>query len=425
MANKTKKEADRRKLTESILNKLTAQEKRYKVWDTVNPGLLVEVMPTGRKVFRLYYRQSGKVKWAVIGQYGSITLSQARDQAKKLSGKTADGIDLVKEKRAKAKKAIQNKHIILRHFIEHKYKPWVLANRKSGMRTIDTIYRYFDDLLDKRMDEITQWQMTKWQTQEKKRGLKESTINRNLTALRGILTKAVEWDVLPTTPLSKVKNLKIISDDRIRYLDNDEESRLLNALKERQTEGVTGRESANEWRESRGYEQWSEIEGYIDHLEPIVILALNTGMRRGEIFQLVWGNVDFNKRIVTVSAATAKSSKTRHIPLNDEAFNILSEWKNQVKHSKDNLVFPNPQTGKPLTTIKTSWKVLMTKAKILEFRFHDCRHTFASKLVMAGIDLNTVRELLGHGDIKMTLRYAHLAPEHKAQAVALLNTGTR
>ena len=425
MTKKTKKEADRRKLTEAILDKLSAQEKRYKVWDTVTPGLLVEIMPTGRKIFRLYYRQSGKVKWAVIGQYGSITLSKARDLAKKQLGKTADGVDLVDQKRTEARKAKQDKNIILRHFLEHKYKPWVLANRKSGQNTLNTVNKYFDFLLDKRMDEITQWQITKWQTQEKKRGLKEGTINRILTALRGVLTKAVEWDILTQTPLSKVKNLKIVDDNRIRHLDKDEETRLYKALRDRQKEGVTGRDSANVWRESRGYEKKPEIEGYIDHLEPIIILALNTGMRRGEIFNLTWGNVDFNKRIVTVSAATAKSSKTRHIPLNNEALDMLKKWKEQVSHEKTDLVFPNPKTGKPLTTIKTAWGVLMSNAKIHDFRFHDCRHTFASKLVMAGIDLNTVRELLGHGDIKMTLRYAHLAPEHKAQAVALLNTGTR
>ncbi len=420
-----KKIADRRKLSEAIIDKLAPKEKRYKVWDTFNPGLLIEIMPTGRKIFRVYYRQAGKVKWSVIGKYGSITLSRARDLAKKQLGKTADGVDLVEAKRTEARKAIQDKNIILRHFIEHKYKPWVLTNRKSGQSTLNTIDKYFDDLLDMRMDEITQFRIVNWQTKEKKRGLKEGTINRILTTLRGVLTKAVEWDILDKTPLSKVKNLKIIDDARIRFLNKDEYACLYNALQARQEEGASGRESANEWREDRGYKLFPTIDGYVDHLEPIVILALHTGMRRGEIFHLTWNNVDFNKRILTVSAATAKSSKTRHIPLNDEAYNALKKWQKQAIQNKDNLVFLNPKTDKPLTSIKTAWKVLMDNAKITDFRFHDCRHTFASNLVMAGIDLNTVRELLGHGDIKMTLRYSHLAPEHKAQAVALLNTGTR
>ena len=84
-------------------------------------------------------------------------------------------------------------------------------------------------------------------------------------------------------------------------------------------------------------------------------------------------------------------------------------------------MFPGPGV-EPMRDIKTAWSSLMTAAKIDGFRFHDCRHHFASRLVQAGVDLNTVRELLGHGDIRMTLRYSHLAPEHKAAAVAKLVT---
>ena len=83
---------------------------------------------------------------------------------------------------------------------------------------------------------------------------------------------------------------------------------------------------------------------------------------------------------------------------------------------KDGLVFPN-KNNQPFNNVKRSWTSVLEKANITQFRWHDLRHHFASKLVMAGVDLNTVRELLGHSDIKMTLRYAHLAPEHKINAV--------
>jgi site-specific recombinase XerD len=83
-------------------------------------------------------------------------------------------------------------------------------------------------------------------------------------------------------------------------------------------------------------------------------------------------------------------------------------------------VFAGASPDEPLTDVKKAWASLMKRAKLTAFRFHDLRHTFASKLVMAGVDLNTVRELLGHSDITMTLRYAHLAPEHKANAVERL-----
>lgn len=115
--------------------------------------------------------------------------------------------------------------------------------------------------------------------------------------------------------------------------------------------------------------------------------------------------------------ASAKSGLTRHIPLNDEAVRVLRAW--QPCSGSDVLVFPGP-SGEAMTTLKTAWSKLATAAGLKAFTFHDLRHTFASKLVQAGVDLNTVRELLGHADIRMTLRYAHLAPEHTAAAVAKL-----
>ena len=109
-------------------------------------------------------------------------------------------------------------------------------------------------------------------------------------------------------------------------------------------------------------------------------------------------------------AAAAKSGKSRHIPLNNEAMMVLEQWQRQQPAGR---LFP-------VRSFKTAWGALMAAAEIDGFRWHDMRHDFASKLVMAGVDLNTVRELMGHADLKMTLRYAHLAPAHLAEAVAKL-----
>ncbi len=161
---------------------------------------------------------------------------------------------------------------------------------------------------------------------------------------------------------------------------------------------------------------------FADYLKPMVLLARNTGMRRGELFALTWENVSVKEKLVTVEGVTAKSGSTRHISLNNEALGVLIDWRNQSDGNK--LVFPNPNTGKKFDNIKKSWATLIKLAGIKEFRFHDLRHHFASSLVMKGQDLNTVRELLGHSDLSMTLRYAHLAPEHKAAAVALIDWPT-
>jgi integrase len=121
---------------------------------------------------------------------------------------------------------------------------------------------------------------------------------------------------------------------------------------------------------------------------------------------------------LTIEGELAKSGKTRHIPLNKEALHTLQSWYQQCS-THSNLVFSN-KLGNSLKNTKKTWMGLLKNAGIQNFRWHDMRHHFASRLVMAEVDLNTVRELLDHSDIKMTLRYAHLAPEHKAQAVEKL-----
>lgn len=118
-------------------------------------------------------------------------------------------------------------------------------------------------------------------------------------------------------------------------------------------------------------------------------------------------------RYLTILSENAKSKNKRTIPLNKTVYNMLSIWKTQNPEAE--LIFE--KNGKPIDTYQYQWEMLLKDANIENFRFHDLRHHFASKLVKAQVDLNAVRELLGHADLKMTLRYAHLAPEHKTHAV--------
>jgi integrase len=206
-----------------------------------------------------------------------------------------------------------------------------------------------------------------------------------------------------------------------------EETRLRLVLAARDDERWEKREKANAWRRERGYKEWP-VES--DHLTPIVLLALNTGLRKGEIFNLTWADINLVTALLTVRGEGAKSSQTRYVPLNAEAVTVLRTWHAASGHT--GRVFPGSPERRPsgdthpgddnapLDDVKKSWLPIVRDAKLENFTFHDLRHTFASKLVMAGVDLNTVRELLGHADLKMTLRYAHLAPEHKAVAVAKL-----
>lgn len=149
-----------------------------------------------------------------------------------------------------------------------------------------------------------------------------------------------------------------------------------------------------------------------------MLLALNTGLRRGELFGLRWCDINFTAGILTVTATSAKSGQTRRIPLNAEAHSVLSDWRQRGQG--DGLVFPGNGGGR-LGNINKSWGGVVAAVGLADFRFHDLRHTFASRLVQAGVDLNTVRELLGHRDIAMTLRYGHLSPDNLRSAVNRIN----
>ena len=154
-----------------------------------------------------------------------------------------------------------------------------------------------------------------------------------------------------------------------------------------------------------------------DYLKPIVITALHTGMRKTEILKLKWKQADMKNGFINLS--DTKSGKRRSISIS-ETLNIT--LKSIARRLDIQYVFFNPKTGKHYNDIKKAFNRACDKAKITDFRFHDLRHTFASQLLMGGGDLVALKEILGHSDIKMTLRYAHLASAHMKEAVNILNS---
>ena len=238
-------------------------------------------------------------------------------------------------------------------------------------------------------------------------------------ALKAALSKAVEWGLVEPHPLAKVKPSKVDTKAVVRFLSDDEERRLRSALDARDRRLREQRAKWNEYRQKyRKGAVLPELGHFGDHLQPVVLLAVNTGLRRGELFSLTWVDVDLGRAILTIRGHTAKSGTTRHVPLNAEALDVLRRWKAQTG-AQGNLVFP-AEDGERLNNVRKSWAGVLKAAGIRDFRFHDLRHHFASRLVMAGVDLYVVKELLGHSSIQMTERYSHLAPEHKAAAVARL-----
>jgi integrase len=140
-------------------------------------------------------------------------------------------------------------------------------------------------------------------------------------------------------------------------------------------------------------------------------------MRKGEILGLKWDNVDLKHRFILLDKT--KNGDRREIPINDTLRGIFQGIARRLDVP---YVFFDQSTGKAIQDVKRSFSSACRRAGIRDFHFHDMRHTFASHLVMAGIDITTVKELLGHKTLTMTLRYAHLAPSHKVNAVDILDS---
>jgi len=249
--------------------------------------------------------------------------------------------------------------------------------KKSWQRDVLSIEKLRSFFQEKYLYEITPLGIEKYK-EKRVQEVKPATVNRELACLKTLFNKAIEWGKLEFNPMKRVKLLKE-NNQRIRYLEEDEIKRL--------------------------------IENCSDHLRPIVLLALNTGMRRGEILNLKWDDIDFRQKIIYIR--NSKSGEKREIPMNDIVITTLQQMK---KISCGPYVFTNKE-GRPFQKVYKGFKAALRRAGINNFTFHDLRHTFASHLVMNGADLKTVQELLGHKTFNMTLRYAHLSPDYKRKAV--------
>lgn len=425
------------KLTSKLVESLKPREKPYNVVDSELRGFLVRVEPSGVKSYFARYRVNGRQTQMKIADAAVKTPAEARDKAKKAMGEAVDGKDPATEKRAR-------RIHMLGAYLDKEYGPKYLAHKKSGGASYKRIKSCFKDFLMRKLDDPTLHNaLVNWRSRRLSDGKDPATVNRDLGTLRTAFSWAVEQGLIKANPMQKIKPLKLDKNPNVRYLDEQEERRLLDALDTREERIRAGRDSFNLWRRERGLEPLPDLRRYAfaDYLKPMVLLSLCTGMRRGEVFNLEWADVDLDRSTVTVRGAVAKTGTTRHIPLNDLAIGTLRGWRAQTDGA--GLVFPahsrkatkapadddtpswvdatrkRAKTPGAFDNVNTAWRMLLDKdhANISAFRWHDMRHHFASKLVMAGVDLNTVRDLLGHTDLKMTVRYAHLAPQAKAAAV--------
>ena len=214
------------------------------------------------------------------------------------------------------------------------------------------------------------------------------TVNRYLGAISHAFTIAVkDWGWIDDNPCRRVRRAAEPR-GRMRFLDRAERDALLSAC----------RASTHQ------------------HLYPLVVLAVSTGARRGELLGLRWPNVDLARKVIRLDQT--KNGDRRSLPLSGLALEAIREL-HRLRRLDTDLVFP-PRRGKR-SAIRRSWDLAVAQAGIEEFRFHDLRHTAASYMAMSGATLAEIAEVLGHRTLAMVKRYSHLSTEHVAGVVARMN----
>jgi integrase len=382
-------------------------QKPYEVRAEKPMGLLLRVQPSG---VRTFYVQVGRGRRVRIGPAGTYTLKTAEEQAKRI---------ILNPEQATALKS--GAALNLGEYLDEHYTEHAKAKLKNGEVSVARVKATWKPLLNKRITDINANEVDKLRNKRINTGVRPATVNRDVAALSGVLAHWVKNNKGAIHPLAELESLKVADDETIRYLTVDESTRLRKALADRDTRVATGRTNANKWRTERGYELMPEITGYCDHMTPMTLLSLNTGIRQGEMFSLLWSAVDMDRKTLTILASHSKGAKTRTIPLNGEAYAVLSTIKAK---NATGLVFKSPVTGGRFTNVKKAWAEITAAAEIPDLRWHDLRHDFASQLVMRGVPLFTVQQLMGHSNPKMTMRYAKLAPGNLADAVNMLIQGS-
>ena len=341
-----------------------------KTWTYPFGSVYLRLTKTGKERWYIYYRVDGRRVRKVVRN------AQSRaDALKALHVEVADAF------RGKHGFKKEMRRMKFKDFAEEYIENYAKVNKRSWQDDV-----YCIGIINKRLgssyiDALKSLDIERFKSERLKKGISKSRINRYIALLKRMFNLAIDWRYLEENPAKKVKLYSEKDNLKERILTKEEEKRLL--------------------------EESSE------HLKPIILTALYSGLRRGEVLSLKWNQIDFSRR--TIRAEKTKSCKIRIIPINNLLFQELTRLK---EHSgKSDYVFLNPKTRKPLKEVKTAFNAAVRRAGISGVRFHDLRHTFASRLVEKGVDLITVKELLGHHSVVITQRYTHSNSEQKRKAV--------
>lgn len=341
------------------------------------PGFIVEITPRGTRTYALKYKSKyGKQKQLKLGNASAITCDQARKLAKKAYGEANAGKDPAEER------AVIRRMLTIAELAE-RYLEYVRTYKRSH----DIDERYLRNHVvpkfgKKHLNELEQPDILNWlESKRKKDGYAQATVNRWQVILCHMYKMAKRWG-LPGAEINPLEGVpqKACENQIERFLSKEETQRLLEAVDA----------SPN------------------TQLGAIVRLLLLTGCRKRELLDARWSEIDMDRRVWRIPMERAKTSKTRHVPLSDQAVEVLKSLR---RWDGCEWVVPNPDTMKPYCSIHFAWNKARKAAGLSDVRVHDCRHSFASWLVEAGYSLYVVSKALGHASSRTTERYAHVADE--------------
>lgn len=314
------------------------------------------------------------------GTIGPVSKTVAKEVLARKKAEVAEGRYAAPEKKPSPR---------LHDFIEEYFAYYRTTSRPRSVIRHETSWHAVRPVLGgKKLEEISPFDLERYRRGRKQEGRSDVTINRDLAFLRHVFSMAMTWGRATTNPVKQVRFARE-NTGRVRMLSREEEIRLL---------AHCG-----------------------PQLTPLVLATLHTGFRASELTSLTWREVDFRRRLLTVQAAYAKNGESRSVPMNQQLLPVMRALKASASDPEAGAVFLS-SLGTPYRSFRSAFEHAVQKAGIDDFTFHDLRHTFASRLVMAGVDLPTVKELMGHKTIAMTLKYTHLQTDHKENAVRLLET---
>jgi integrase len=227
------------------------------------------------------------------------------------------------------------------------------------------------------LDQLTAWDIERFRTDKRDQGVTLATVNRYTSLLKRLFALAIQWGVIETSPAASIRLYKE-EEKPVRVLSLADEKKLIAAA--------------------------------ADHLKPLIIVALQTGLRRGELLGLWWEHVDLPGRLLTV--ARSKSGRVRHVPLNDIALDAL-----QAIRGERDLGPVFTYRGRPVGKVWKAFAAAVDRAKIRHCRLHDLRHTYATRAAAAGVPVTTLQRLLGHASVQTTQRYTHPSRADLREAV--------